>query len=57
MGDNIHRICIAAALLLSGMAAATAQTTSRNKHDEVARTIAACGEPMRDYIFPDLLKT
>jgi hypothetical protein len=23
----------------------------------VARTIAACGEPMRDYIFPDLLKT
>jgi hypothetical protein len=54
---TIHRIGIAAVLLLSGAAAATAQTTNRNKHDEVARTIAACGEPMRDHIFPDVLKT
>jgi hypothetical protein len=54
---TFHRIGIAAALLLSGVAAATAQTTNQNNHDEVARTIAACGEPMRDYIFPDVLKT
>jgi hypothetical protein len=53
----IHRICIAAALLLSGAAGAAAQTTDRNKHDDVARTIVACGEPVRNYVFPDVLKT
>jgi len=53
----IHRICVAAALLLSGAAGAAAQTTSLHKDDEVAQTIAACGKPMHDYTFPDEQQT
>jgi hypothetical protein len=54
-----YRIGIAAAVILLVGATGTTQgqSVAGHKDDEAARTIAACGKPVRDYTFPAEQKT